>query len=657
MAQCKRTNSNGKQCANRAVPGTEFCSEHRERLTFTRAAGPNPDSLPRVDKKDSKPSRDAAKKTESPAAASAGKPLAKPSPASGAPRGAGLRRDSRAIIVGPEAVIWLADLEKGAPSSNENLIRLLSGLSAVFDLSSSAQLHRFPQGHGYLVMANPPEPGNDNLSRLYDGIATTARFFGGEMYIGSKGIFVQYRDEAAAFGYDLETDGIHIDGQDIILCGQERTVEVARKDLEGGDIRDIVMQSVPIKQPSTETAGTLYILAASELLLTFSRYLRSHHLRYRLTRLVLPGLHNRVLFSIEPRFANSSIPLFIISHIQSFPRAVILKEAYRAGTRQVLVEIGCNLSWSWPETIGAFAENCLLAFTRHRDFPNICIEPCPSLIDGDSLIALESKSLGQCTVRSEMNPALQACRFEIRFQRDNGPPAPAAALLLRDCELLWLRLLLYKLPAGEFAGYKVYCASPYSMLLSDQSGVRDMPFGVSMKRVLDSGLFIPRYLKLIPDLPWDSLAGALHLDPSKLTFMTESFRIEIPADGPVPLSARLFSHINRDPVNLKLLPPTRYPALQWRMPDGLLLSEPMSGTAETTLRADALHRPPALTDEDLAAIDVTRIAAAILTKAGSLGSSADHLGAALYYALAGNHGESAEYFRKQANTMHTGKAS
>jgi hypothetical protein len=633
MAQCKKQNDDGSRCSNRALPGSEFCDQHRERIQFRRPTATAPVDPPTAPPPT--PSAPVAAPTQDTAPAGI-----RPTGRTEAPRLPGLRREElRGVLVGPQALIRLAQPGR--------LTEFLSGLSEVTPLDRvEVQRHKV---HGDLVRIRPPDSQSADLSLLYDRIADAARLYQADFYVGEEPAFVRYRDREAPFGYDLAgKPGRKF--KRLCLLGFGEPVELDARKLEAVSLRDVVLNTAPaISRRPSEPAGRIFVLCATELEKTFRHYFRSHHLSYRLIRIPCGRPQYGTLFEVEPVAAGATVPAFAIGFLRSFPRSMVFSESFQADRRRVLVEMGCTVGWNWPNTVGVFPENCLLTLTQGRDFPNLCLDPAPTLIDGDTLVQAVPKVIPALTLAPLKKTTLDACRFEIRFQRDDGPPAAPVALLLDERELRWLRRLLYRLPASEFSQYAVLPASPYSVILSDQAPLRDLPLGVAMKRVADSSLLIPCHLKLLPELPSHLLAEALNVKAGKLTFITEGFRCEADRTEFVPLSSLLHSSLNREPVALELQSTSHLPDLKWQMPEGL--DEPAAPVARSRIPKTPGAQPSS------GQAEVIEMALLMKSKAANLRSANDPLGAALYYALAGDLGVTAELLRQQAAGLGSGERS
>ena len=100
MAQCKKILPNGERCSNRAVPGTDYCEEHRrQRIQFR--------PVPKVPTVAAPPAEKRAPKKKPPKPPPPPQWVARPSAAGETPAFPGLRADARNILVAPQGCIWI----------------------------------------------------------------------------------------------------------------------------------------------------------------------------------------------------------------------------------------------------------------------------------------------------------------------------------------------------------------------------------------------------------------------------------------------------------------------------------------------------------------------------------------------------------------------
>jgi hypothetical protein len=130
-------------------------------------------------------------------------------------------------------------------------------------------------------------------------------------------------------------------------------------------------------------------------------------------------------------------------------------------------------------------------------------------------------------------------------------------------ELGWLRPLLYRLPGEEFAAYQLCPGEDGAVLISQSAPISGLPFGLPLRRLGETSLFIPLRQRFVPDLPWPLLREALKIAEDTYTFITTSYRLDLPATAFSPLEKSLVADPARPPVKFTLQPPPNLPPLRW----------------------------------------------------------------------------------------------
>ena len=661
--QCQKQLDDGSQCSNRAVPGTDFCEEHRRRATFRRVSRtPEPEPGESADASNDETADVAG------VAGSDGVGSGELGPGGVGPGGLrrtakrdavalcpfdrsqekprlpGLRLDQRGIVVGDQAVLRLAQPDR--------LTQLLGGISDCVELSRITIQRQSTRD--VLLFVQPPDEQRDKLSVFYDGIASVARLVPAQVFTGADQVFVAYRDHDAPLGYDVPRPPAK-PGRKLRLIAADGIHESSPGKWKPVSVRDVVLQSIPTADRRiVALPPRLFVLTVPALQKTICRYLRSQGLRCRLALIATAARSRGVLMDIETVDA-TGIPAFVVAWLRSYPRTVVLQDVLPHASRQVLVELGCETPWSWQNAITAFEAGSLIVLSGSSDFPGLCLHPAPVLTDADALLSVRVAKNVSHAATPLKNSTPETCRFQVRFQRDTGPPTAPIALLLEEKELRWLRHLLYRLPASQFHGYRVLPASPFSLLWSEQGPVCDLPFGRPLKRVLDSDLWIPSPLRLVPQLPLSTLTRALAIPARRITVLTDDVRLEVNASSFVPLSELLYSDLNRTPQPLTLAPLRELPDLKWTPPKGFepddqpIRSGPSPDAVEPAPRREG--RRHTTNASESVGDDAAQLAAALRTQATNLSTTNDSLGAALYLALAGELGNSASLLLGYADNL------
>jgi hypothetical protein len=667
MAQCEKILEKGQRCSNQAVPGTRFCLTHG-RITFKPApkAAPDQKSEPPKPKPAAKPPPRRAPTPEKPALWRAA-----PSSAGQAPALAGLRPDERNILVAPQGVIWLPAPPRAEPADNFNrLQKLLAALSQAVALAGQVRALRQPKTGDALINLSPARADAPDLSVFYDAAAAAARLAEATLYIGQGNAFVRYRDNKAPRGYDVPGFKAAGDQKKLLLIAPAAALTVDASAFAEAPLAELCLQIAP--RPGTVRAAPdlAYVLAPPPLYPVLARYFRAHHLRYSLARLPAPP-EELILFEISPRPdapAGRTVPTFILDYVSRLPRVALLVEAHEADGRRVLLHWGYDYPLHLPHTAGLFASGDLILLVADY-YPNLRINPAPQFFDGDRLAEVEVESRRAPRRPGALAPlpveAEASLKLPVALRPDDGPTPPIAALILSSEEVGWLSQLLYRLPGEAFGAYLLCQGRESAVLVGGSRPVEGIPFGLPLRRLGDTELFLPLRSRFVPDLPWTILREALAIKDNHYTFLTPDYRLDLPASAFSPLSRTLIADPNRPLINFTLRPGPGLPDL----PDWKPLPTPAAPEAPSKApKGDSLwgritdvfgQREPPPPSEPRPRLRTPRQPAPSaeppldpavmwLQQARDYESKGDYLAAALCYGYLGDPAKSANCFRRAA---------
>jgi len=563
MAQCKKILDNDEQCSNRAVPGTEYCEQHR-RIQFRRVPKKPGDTKAPAEEPSPEETQD-----EAPAEPPSW--VAQPSAAGETPAFPGLRPDDeRNILVAPEALIWLSE-ERVTDETEElfkRLARSLGRLSQEISLPGQVTVRTVSKGAGYLVSLRPSGLETADLSRLYDVASAAAALSGGLMYIGEKRLFIQYRDGEAPRGYDAK-DVKPPRGNALYLVDYDGTHSISPRSLTEESLGDVLLRIPPLPERGVELPEVAFALVAPPLYSMLAKYFRSHHLRYRVARFHASNGDTLILFEIAPcpnAPPGALVPAFVLSYLSDLPRCVVLTEVEADAGRRLLVEYGHRYPCRPRNILDAFPSDCLLLFMTGPDFPNLCISPTPTFFQGDELISAKVPRPTQTELAPVAGQKDLEVELPVRLTHDPGPTPSTAALILDAREREWMRRLVYRLPGEAFDAYQFCFGQERAVLLGVGMAVESLPFGIPLRRVQDTQLFIPLRARLTPELPWKLLADVLEIKESAYTFLTPEFRLDVPCEEFTPLSRALVAEPGRPRVEFEVRSAPALPALNWTPP-------------------------------------------------------------------------------------------
>jgi hypothetical protein len=623
----------GTRCSNQAVPGSRYCQTHG-RITFRPIKEPADTAPAPPPVKPAPPPPDGTVVTPSWQAVA--------SPAGGKPRFTGLSADARNILVAPQGLIWLAaDPDRGA--QHDRLVRLIGFLSQSFSLPGQVELQYNGDSGDVLIRLSPVTDDLPKLSSFYDTASAAARLVDGRLYIGKGYAFVQYRDDSAPRGYDVPDYKAWRRRKELLLVAHWGSQVLSVADFAELSLAELCLRVGPLPEPAGPLPEQVWVLAPAALYPILARYFRAHYLRYRLARLDT-GHGELILFEITPlptAPSGPAVPAFILDYLSRLPRVVVLEEAHRHGEQLILVQWRHRFPFHLPHTSPAFAADDLVLLNAGH-YPNLVVNPCPQLLDGDLLTKAQSQRPAARRIEPLAADDTDALKLEVVLRPDSGPTPPIAALVLSAQELSWLRQLLYRLPGEAFAAYSLCQGDEGGVLVGTNRGIEGIPFGRPLRRIAESELFIPLRSRFVPDLPWPVLQQALEIKSDTYTFFTEETRLDLPVAAFSPLSKALVADPGRPRVKLELRTGPGLPDLRWTSPPPPQEPEqepdqPRSRPAPARSQARPTEPEPGF-DPELFWRDQAR----------TYEAARDYLAAAVCYSLVDDQSSSARCYRQAA---------
>lgn len=157
-------------------------------------------------------------------------------------------------------------------------------------------------------------------------------------------------------------------------------------------------------------------------------------------------------------------------------------------------------------------------------------------------------------------------KIPVRLIRDPGPSPFVSALILDNEQTGWLLRLVGKLPGRLFHAYSLCRGRDVSVLLAEEGHIEGVPFGIPLRRVEDSRLFVPAGFRVAPNLPWDFLSRAMNVREGTYAFLTLRSRLDIPTEGFQPLHRALAAEPERPVADFEMVPSRGFPELKWTAP-------------------------------------------------------------------------------------------
>ncbi len=634
MSQCEKILKNSERCSNPAVPGTTVCEKHKPRITFHPVQRPT---------------------TEHPqeAPTSGSSDRAEPSAAGQPPTFPGLYADERNILVAPRAIVLIPTDSDSHPSRQfTRLVRLLGALSQTLTLPGHVRLYRREEADDLLIELSLDNGGDISLASLYDMIAWTVGQWDGRLYIGQDRGFVRYRDASAPRGYDAAGFQPPQDPEKLWLVDRDATREISLGEFSEWPLVDVLMQVAPVPGADDPIPAQVHVLAPPALHPLLSRYFHAHHLHYQLAR-VENEEDALILFELSPRLqapAGRTVPPFVLDYLTRLPRVTVLVLAQQNDTRCILLQWRHRYPLHLDQVADAF-EPATLVLLMADPYANRCIAPAPQFIDGDLLTRFHGPRPSAASLTPQ--PANQHPDLQLRIllRADNGPVPPVAALIVASRELGWLRPLLYRLPRGLFRACSLCLGQDRAVLVADELPLTGIPFGLPLRRIGDTALFIPLRRRLVPDLPWAILREVLDVQDGRYTFLTEDYRLDLETADFAPLSRILVADSEPPHVSLQPSPQAYLSDLDWKAPSPeprMKAPEPR-GSLKTAV-SKLLRMPKPESPAEPPADTQQLLSTKLLEQARTYEGDGDYLAAAICYSLLNDPGNSARCYRHAATT-------
>ncbi|MDM8537958.1 hypothetical protein QUF70_14475 [Desulfobacterales bacterium HSG17] len=633
MSQCKKMINTKEQCSNRAIPGTEYCKQHKKRIKFRKISKPvisesEPD--PKPDKKELQNQK------------------ARPSAPGQAPSFPDLRPDKRNILVAPQGIILLTGTDNEDEHKTgtlfDRLISILACLSMEISLSAHVSISNI-KNKTYIILITPPNPKADDLSSFYDTVLSASELTDSILFIGKDRAFIRYRDESAPRGYDIP-DAKLPDGPDILLTDINGTHVISPDIMNELSLDELLLSIPPHPKQAKTLSETVYVLTQPPLYAMLSHYFRAHHLRFHVASFSTEKGKNYILFQISPRPdapAGSFVPGFVMSYLKSLPRCAILTETEAQEDCKILIEWGYK--YPCQNIPDVFPEKSLLLFTPGPDFKNMCLSPAPAFFNGDKLINLQTPNTAKhnmaCPIISPENQAEMPLEIPVRLIPEPGISPFPAALILDKREMDWLGRLVRQMPENNLHKYHLCQGQDYAVLMGNQFPIKGIPFGIPLRSVKDTRLFIPLCSRLTPELPWEILSELMEIAQETCAFLTDSLRLDIPAKEFTPLTRALVAETQRPCTAFKIQPVSGLPRLKWTLrPQSKENSENQKGIFRKMLERN--QKDPKNTKPE-------KPETSLQHHAQQYQKHGDHLSAGICYALINDPDKAAQCYKTAAS--------
>lgn len=459
----------------------------------------------------------------------------------------GLRADGRGVAIGEHGLVRFGTLSQvvgffRAFSEEQSLDHILPTLK-ILKARSPVQ--------GLEILISFATQG----SHMMDRAAAIARLLRGEVYTGRAPHFVQYRDAAAPFGYDVQRLVAVREG--VLLYNHTG----ALKFTEEGDVsfRGLLLSlSLTRRRREEVGAGSLFLRVPPGLRTPVQRFLWERQIGAGVAQLVrrASGRFDReesfYLFRIES-FPQRLIPLF-----SGLPGV----ELYHTRRSNIFVQRGFAHPFALESCRKALGEDQMFFFSGSRDAVDV-VDGEATFVDIESLkgVELQDPSLhpqreAQLLKQGAPPPegwSLQQVKESLHYpvhliQTTSGQSGVSALYLRSPQEMAWLKRLVYALPATALESYKMALTDMGCVILNRQ-GVEMIPIGMPLREVY-TRVFIPQNTQFSPPLSYEQLQLHLGLRPGRCYFMPRGLAqaFSVTEDALQPLARYLLADVSLSPA-------------------------------------------------------------------------------------------------------------
>jgi hypothetical protein len=434
----------------------------------------------------------------------------------------GLGLDAKGVALGAKGLVLLPSIDRLVA-----FLALYTRQSSLADIlrSLAVEVVRSKLGAREVTLTFAGE-GADRMDR----IAEVARLAGGYTFTGTSRHFVQYRDAAAPFGYDIG----QITPSDAALAlyhnAFSQTYDVERQI----EVRSLLLRLEPHPDPSTHReAGARWIAAEAGLGPALIHYFVRSGVEAEVGVAEWPPASSfddapvvRYLFRIP------EIPARMVPLLSSTPGlGVFLPVAPGAA-----VEIG----FRHPVNLRAcpvFDDTGLILF-RGRGDDVLELPRLPALGDVAAFARVELRKEVATSRAPESLPRAEAVSIKLRLMPSSEPWRAVTASWIRPEELPLLRHVAYALGPETLRRARIALTSE-GAFLRHANGIEGIPVG-EFFREIRSGLYIPAGYDAVPAVAPDVLYRALGSPSGQVIFLGRDGRaVGVNGDAFIPLETAL----------------------------------------------------------------------------------------------------------------------
>lgn len=371
--------------------------------------------------------------------------------------------------------------------------------------------------------------GAESSDRM-DRIAEVARLAGGHTFTGTSRHFVQYRDAAAPFGYDIG----QITPSDAALAlyhnAFSQTYDVERRI----DVRALLLRLEPHIDPATmREPGPRWICAEAGLGPALIHYF---------VRSAVEAEVGVAEWPPESSFDDAPVVryLFRVPEVPERMGPLLTRTPGLGVFLPIAPGAAVEIGYRHPVNLRAcpvFNEAGLVLF-RGGGRDVLEIGRLPALGDVAAFARVELRKEVATARAPELAPRAEAVSIDLRLLPSNEPWRSVTASWIRPAEMPLLRHVAYALGPETLRRARIAITAK-GAFLRHPSGIEGIPVG-EFFREIRAGLYIPAGYDAVPAVAPDVLYRALGSPSGQVIFLSrEGASVGVPGDAFVPLETAL----------------------------------------------------------------------------------------------------------------------
>lgn len=434
----------------------------------------------------------------------------------------GLSLDAKGVALGAKGLVLLPSIDRLVA-----FLALYTRQGSLADIlrSLTVEVVRSKLGAREVTLTFAAE-GSDRMDR----IAEVARLAGGYTFTGTSRHFVQYRDAAAPFGYDIG----QITPSDAALSLYHNAFTQSYDVERRIEVRSLLLRLEPHLDPSTHREpGARWIAAEAGLGPALIHYF------------VRSGVDAEVGVAEWPP-ASSFDDAPVVRYLFRVPEVPARMTPLLASTPGLGVFVpvapgaAVEVGYRHPVNLRScpvFGEAGLVLF-RGGGRDVLELERLPALGDVGAFARVELRKEVAAARAPESAPRAEAVSIKLRLMPSSEPWRGVTASWIQPEEMPLLRQVAYALGPDSLRRTRIALTNQ-GAFLRQSNGIEGIPVG-EFFREIRAGLYIPAGYDAVPAVAPDVLYRALGSPSGQVIFLARDGRaVGVPGDAFVPLETAL----------------------------------------------------------------------------------------------------------------------